>query len=103
MIVPGSVLMKAVSLLETALLGTGLVKDITYESDVSVVAAVGRGMRGRPGTAARIFKAVAEKGVNIRMIAQGSSELNISLVVKEGDCEKAVRAIHEEFRLGGSN
>lgn len=99
-IVSGNVLVKAVSLLETALLGTGLVKDITYESDISVVAVVGKGMRGRPGTAARIFKAVAERDVNIRMIAQGSSELNISLVVNERDSEKAVKAIHEEFRLG---
>jgi len=99
-IVPSRTLMKAVSLLETALLGTDLVRSISYESDIAVVAVIGSGMRGKPGTAARIFKAVASEGVNIRMIAQGSSELNISFVVKDVDCEKAVRAIHREFNLG---
>jgi aspartate kinase len=60
---------------------------------------VGAGMKGTPGVASRIFKAIASKGINVRMIAQGSSELNISFVVKETDGEAAVRAIHEEFRL----
>jgi len=99
-IVPSRTLMKAVSLLETALLGTDLVRSIGYESDIAVVAVIGSGMRGKPGTAARIFKAVASEGVNVRMIAQGSSELNISFVVKDVDCEKVVRAIHREFNLG---
>jgi aspartate kinase len=99
-IVPSRTLMKAVSLLETTLLGTDLVRSISYESDVAVVAVIGSRMRGKPGTAARIFKAVANEGVNVRMIAQGSSELNISFVVKDVDCEKAVRAIHREFNLG---
>ncbi|MEM3104778.1 MAG: aspartate kinase, partial [Candidatus Bathyarchaeia archaeon] len=99
-VVPRRTLMKAVSLLETALLGTDLVRSVSYESDISVVAAIGSGMRGKPGTAARIFKAVADEGVNVRMIAQGSSELNISIVVKDEDCEKAVRAIHRGFHLG---
>lgn len=98
-IVSGDALMRAVSLLETALLGTELVSDITYDSDVCVVAVIGRGMRGKPGTAARVFKAVADEGINVRMIAQGSSELNISLVVKDVDGGKAVRAIHREFKL----
>ncbi|MBS7611956.1 aspartate kinase [Candidatus Bathyarchaeota archaeon] len=100
MVVPRKTLMKAVSLLETTLLGTDLVRSISYESDIAVVAAIGSGMRGKPGTAARIFKAVADEGVNVRMIAQGSSELNISIVVKDDDCEKAVRAIHKAFHLG---
>jgi aspartokinase len=56
-------------------------------------------MAGTPGVASRIFSAVARKGVNIRMIAQPSAELNISFVVKEADGETAVRAIHEEFQL----
>jgi aspartate kinase len=82
-----------------ALLGTGLINEVTAEDDVCVVAIVGAGMKGTPGVASRIFQAIAQKGVNIRMIAQGSSELNISLVVKETDGEAAVRAIHEEFNL----
>jgi len=60
---------------------------------------VGAAMRGTPGVAARVFGAVAGRGVNVHVIAQGSSELNISFVVKEVDGEEAVRAIHEEFKL----
>jgi aspartate kinase len=52
-----------------------------------------------PGVASRIFSAVAQKGINVRMIAQGSSELNVSFVVKEKDGDETVRAIHKEFKL----
>jgi aspartokinase len=54
-------------------------------------------MRGTPGVAARLFGAIARAKVNVVAIAQGSSELNISLVVHESDRETAVRAVHEEF------
>jgi len=93
------VLERAVSTLEIALLGSGFIREVTAEDDVCVIAVVGAGMKGTLGVASRIFGAVARRGVNMRMIAQGSSELNISFVVKETDGEKAVRAIHEEFRL----
>jgi len=69
------------------------------DPDVSVVAAVGAGMRGERGVAARVFGAVASRGINIRMIAQGSSELNISFVVDERDAEEAVRALHRRVVL----
>jgi len=94
-----SLLEKAVSTLEIAFLGSGLISEVTAEDDVCVVAVVGAGMKGTPGVASRVFTAIAKRGINIRMIAQGSSELNISLVVKENDAEEAVRAIHEEFKL----
>jgi aspartate kinase len=93
------VLERAVSTLEITLLGSGLIREVTAEDDVCVVAVVGAGMKGTPGVAARMFGAIARRGVNMRMIAQGSSELNVSFVVKETDGEKAVRAIHEEFKL----
>jgi len=67
---------------------------------VAVVAVVGSGMKGTPGVAARIFTAVARRKVNVRMVAQGSSEYNVSFVVSHTDGPKAVRAIHEEFNLG---
>jgi len=92
-------LKRAVSALETALLGSGVVREITAEGDVCIIAAVGAGMKGTPGVAAKVFDAVARRGVNVRMIAQGSSELNISFVVKEADGEEAVRALHEGFKL----
>jgi aspartate kinase len=98
-IIQRNLLERTVSALEIALLGRGLIREVTAEDDVCVIAVVGAGMRGTPGVASRIFSAIARRGVNIRMIAQGSSELNISFVVKETDGEEAVRAIHEEFKL----
>lgn len=91
---------KALSRLETALLGGSLVREIEPEDDVNVVAVVGEGMKGTPGVASKVFGAVAKRGINIRMIAQGSSELNISFVVKEEDGPEAVKAIHDEYQLG---
>jgi len=90
---------RALSILEIALLGKGLVSDVVAEDDVSVVAAMGANMKGTLGVASRVFTAQARNGVNIRMIAQGSSELNISFVVKERDGKTAVQAIHDEFEL----
>ena len=73
------------------------VERISVERPVAIVAAVGEGMRGTPGVAARVFGALGKAGVNVVAIAQGSSELNISLVVAERDREQAVRLIHKEF------
>jgi len=91
---------RAVNLLELSLLGRGIVREITSEADVCVIAIVGAGMKGTPGVAARVFRVVAEEGINVRMIAQGSSELNISFVIKEDDGVRAVRKLHREFQLG---
>lgn len=93
------VLDRAVNALETALLGRGLIREITAEDDVCIISVVGAGMKNTPGIASRLFTAVARKRINVRMIAQGSSELNISFVVKEADAAAAVQALHEEFRL----
>ncbi|MCJ7714238.1 aspartate kinase [Candidatus Bathyarchaeota archaeon] len=90
---------RAMSTLEIALLGRDLANKITSEDDVCVIAAMGANMKGSLGVASRIFSAVAKKKINIHMIAQGSSELNISFVVKERDGPRAVSAIHEEFNL----
>jgi len=98
-IIPRTSLEKAVNTLELSLLGSGFVKEVTSETDICVLAVVGAGMKGTPGVAARVFKAVADQGVNIRMIAQGSSELNISFVVEEIGGVKALRALHREFKL----
>jgi bifunctional aspartokinase / homoserine dehydrogenase 1 len=73
------------------------VEKVAIESPVAIVSAVGEGMRGTPGVAARLFGALGRAKVNVIAIAQGSSELNISLVVSEKDRESAVRAIHQEF------
>jgi aspartate kinase len=83
LIVRRSQLNKAVTAIEKALLGTRIVAAVEPEEDVVVVAVVGEGMKGTPGVASRVFGAVASRGVNVRMIAQGSSELNISFVVRK--------------------
>jgi aspartate kinase len=89
----------AVRALQLALLGQGYVEKVASEKDACIIAVVGSGMKGTPGVAARIFDAVARKRVNVRMIAQGSSEYNVSFVVSEDQGPEAVRAIHEEFQL----
>ncbi|MFX0133913.1 MAG: aspartate kinase [Candidatus Hodarchaeota archaeon] len=69
------------------------------ELNVSLIAVVGAGMIHTPGVAGRIFTALGRNNVNIRAIAQGSSELNISMVILKRDIEKAIQAIYEEFKL----
>ncbi len=76
-----------------------IVKALNIVNDAAMITVGGAGMVGTPGTAAKIFDAVARRGVNIRMIAQGSSELNVSFVVKENQSLEAVQALHEEFKL----
>jgi aspartate kinase len=99
LVIQRSLLEKAVNTLEIALLGRDFIREVESEDDVCVVAVLGAGMKGMPGVASRIFTAVAQKGINVRMIAQGSSELNVSFVVKEDDGDETVRAIHREFKL----
>ena len=91
---------RAASALSEGLSRVGISAGVKVEPDVSVLAVVGAGMQGTPGIAAKVFSAVAATGVNVRMIAQGSSELNISFVVASRDSEKAVKALHESVVLG---
>jgi aspartate kinase len=91
---------RAVRALQLALMGQGYVDRIAEEKNACVIAVVGSGMKGTPGVAARIFTAVARRKLNVRMVAQGSSEYNVSFVVSHTDGPEAVRAIHEEFNLG---
>jgi aspartate kinase len=100
MVVRKNDLDKATNTLELNLLGK-VIKQVNVNDDVAVIAVVGSGMRGIKGVAAKVFGAVAKQGVNVIMIAQGSSELNLAFVVNDRDCEQAVRALHSEFSLGG--
>jgi aspartate kinase len=70
---------------------------VEIESDLALIAVVGRGMKSMRGTAGRIFSALAHAQVNVRMIDQGSSELNIIIGVDNVDFEVAVRAIYDIF------
>jgi len=89
---------KAVNTLEMNLLGK-IIKKVDVTVDVSIIALIGSGMRGIVGVASKVFTSVAKKGVNVIMIAQGSSELNLAFVVKDSDCNAAVHALHDEFEL----
>ena len=71
-------------------------KIYTHE-DIALIATVGHGMAKNVGTSARLFKALSESGVNVNMIDQGSSELNIIVGVEAKDCESCIRAIYHEF------
>ena len=70
---------------------------IELESDLALIAVVGRGMRRTRGTAGRIFSALAHAHVNVKMIDQGSSELNIIIGVENRDFETAIQAIYNIF------
>jgi aspartate kinase len=77
----------------------GVVREVSHNHDVCAVAVVGAGMAGAPGTGGRIFTALGRAGVNVMMISKGSSEANISFVVSQNDGSRAVRVLHDEFRL----
>ena len=81
-------------------LAHGYVKPVSVDNNVGLVAVVGEGMRGTPGLAGRIFMAISRQNVNIIAIAQGSSELTISIVVRRDGLERAIRAVHSECQMG---
>ena len=76
----------------------GYLKPIAVDENVGLLAVVGEGMRGTPGLAGRIFQAISQQDVNIIAIAQGSSELTISVVVHRDGLERAIQAVHKECR-----
>jgi aspartokinase/homoserine dehydrogenase 1 len=95
-------LVRASEAIETALaleLTHGYVNGIEVDRNVGLLAVVGEGMRGSSGLAGRIFTAISRENVNVIAIAQGSSELTISVVVRRDGLEKAVLAVHTECHL----
>ena len=93
---------KSVHALEMNLLGK-IIKKLEITTDVAIVALIGSGMRGTVGVASKVFGAVSRKKVNVAMITQGSSELNLAFVVKDSDSKLVVQALHEEFDLAKVN
>ncbi len=73
------------------------IADVTSENKQAIVCLVGEDIHGRPGIAASVFSTVADAGVNVRMISQGASEINISFVIKESDVPHAVQQLHARF------
>ncbi len=77
----------------------GLIDRVRVQGPVALVAVVGLGMAGRPGIAARATAPLAREKINILAVAQGSSELNITLALAQQDCARGLRALHQEFQL----
>ena len=77
----------------------GEMDEVSIEGDLSIIAIVGEGMKHNPGTSGRMFNSLGKNGINIHAIAQGSSELNISAVIREVDTSKALNVLHEAFFL----
>jgi len=77
----------------------GEMDPIAVENDLTIVAIVGEGMKHNPGTSGRMFNALGRSGINVHAIAQGSSELNISVVIRQADTSKALNVLHEAFFL----
>lgn len=76
-----------------------LIDDVHVTDGLSIVATVGDGMKHHPGTSGRMFSALGKNGINIVAIAQGSSERNISVVIRQADVAKALNALHDKFFL----
>ncbi len=74
-----------------------MIDELIVEEDRSVIAAVGEQMRDKPGIAGRLFRVLGQQEINVRAVAQGSSELNVSLVVDHGDERAALKSIHDAF------
>lgn len=95
--VSGTQVARARAALEATVLRSGEARAVQVEEKVAIVAVIGSYMRGHPGTAAKVFTAVGKRGINVMAIAQGSSELSISFIVKGEDGPPAVRALHEDL------
>ena len=80
-------------------LAHGYLKPIEVDENVGLLAVVGEGMEGTPGIAGQVFTAISREKINIKAIAQGSSELTIAIVVKRDGLERAVRAVHAECKM----
>ena len=76
---------------------TKKVEPLVVEKDLAIVALVGDNMKNHPGISGKMFGALGRNGVNVRAIAQGSSERNISAVIATADVKKAINVLHEEF------
>jgi aspartokinase/homoserine dehydrogenase 1 len=102
LVVPAASSEQATAIVEQAFeqeLRHGQIQRVFAVDGIRILAIVGEGMTGTPGVAARLFNSLARAGVNVRAIAQGASERNISVAVDEADAERALKAVHAGFYL----
>ncbi len=100
--VPSAEAERAVAVVRTAFereLREGQIQSVDLDPELAILAVVGDGMAGMPGVAAKVFNALGSAGVNVRAIAQGASERNISVVVSGKDATRALRAVHAGYYL----
>ncbi|MDG6936890.1 MAG: aspartate kinase, partial [Nitrososphaerota archaeon] len=95
-IVPACALNRCKSIIEFEFLGKDI-NDYHAVNSACAISIVGEGMKGTPGVAAKLFNSVARNSINVLMITQGSSELNIGFVVESSSCIKALKSVHSEF------
>lgn len=91
---------QAISAIQSIDSGGGVIRDFSSNTNVCAVGVVGAGMAGTPGVAGKVFSALGREGISVIMISQGSSEFNISFVVKKEDAYRAAQAIHDVFEMG---
>ena len=100
--IPAAQAARATQVLERAFareLADGQIQSVDVTGELAILAVVGDGMAGMPGVAAKVFNALGTANVNVRAIAQGASERNISVVVAGKDATRALRAVHAGFYL----
>lgn len=83
--------------LEAALAGLAPAANTTVLEGRSIVCLVGEGIKATPGIAGRVFTVLGDSGINVEMISQGASQINITFVVRDGDAEATLRAVHRSF------
>jgi aspartokinase/homoserine dehydrogenase 1 len=71
--------------------------DIHVGKDQSMLAIVGEGMKSTPGISGKLFSALGGAGINVEMVSQGASEVNVTIVVNKKDLEKAIKVTHDAF------
>ncbi|HSH26278.1 MAG TPA: aspartate kinase, partial [Wenzhouxiangella sp.] len=102
LVVPTASSAQATAIIEQAFaqeLRHGQIQRVFAVDGIRILAIVGEGMSGQPGVAARLFNSLSRAGVNVRAIAQGASERNISVAVDEADAQRALKAVHAGFYL----
>jgi aspartate kinase len=77
------------------LLSSSQIADVKYEGNKALICLVGEDIRGQSGIAGQLFSAISH--INVRMISQGASEINLSFMINEEDVEEAVRSLHRKF------
>ena len=100
LVIDSTQLERAIGAIQSINSGGTVIRDFTFNSDVCAMGVVGAGMAGTPGVAGKVFSALGKEGISVIMISQGSSEFNISFVVKKEDAYKAAQAIHDVFEMG---